>query len=537
MDPKNKGSTFFYSNLKKPSKIELFNKKPKQIDENKDICDQISYFLDEDCQSKKSNYKFKKEETIQLKVENESLCSENISFSYKSCNNKTVLSDIKPNVEMKINEIKIVENKPEENKKVLEDKTNCNSKDFKFVLPDFKPFKFEEENKSNEVKLFENKIEYKTQTELSEIPFLIQKLINENNELKLKKNSSEAEKNSIELKNEVLINELETIKKEKSFFECKFNELKNEYTKLKKEISINELEKEKIEKYLDLIKKEIQELKILRESDCNKIKLLNDEKREIENKILNYEKNAVFSYKKMNELEEKIKQQQNCLENLEIENSDYKNQLEEKKMKIENLKKEFKSEKEKTENLILKLKNEKEKINHKLNLKCSENEILKKENICKLEIFEEEIKEKINKIKDKLTGLRGNICEVKIHLEEINEKTNIKKNLIKILEKIKPKINIFSCTIKKLKEKKKNLLNDTMIMKNSLQEIYYFYLKEKTEFSYLIEDLQVRHRNEVTNIKNIYSSQIKKIIKHYKGKMSDVKKLIPKDDDMWSVLK
>ncbi|KCZ82272.1 hypothetical protein H312_00295 [Anncaliia algerae PRA339] len=530
MNLKKSPTSFLYSNLKKSPAIGIFRKSTKKIEDSKDICDQISSILNNDCNSqnepeKLPNKCFKKEENIELKIE-----EDNFSFKSDSSSIATELDQDKIAVYEKND--KALKSKQDPPLKTEVD-SNKENRPLKFQLPEFKPFKFKKEERFQKINS-KDRPRICPNDNLSEIPSLIQKIIEENNEIKLKENLIKTENDSLLIKNEILTNEINLLKNDKNIYESRNEELKNECFNLKKEIIKNECDKEKIENILNTIKKEITEIKSFKECERNKNKLLNEEKRELENKIITYEKNALLNYKKISELEEKIKLNNNFLGNLEIENHEYKNKINELNLKIEYLK----------NDLNLELNNKNDDLN-KLKIE-KDQEINKKYKIIQSAIaYDDSCSNTVNIINDVVLSIMNRINNINLFYEEVKERVNdskrsnykLKERIDLIYGNLNDKLFRFKDLIGKIVKKKGNSKTELIGLKDNLQEIYYFYLKEKTDFSYFIEDLQMRHRNEINNIRNLYSSQIKKIIKHYKGKSSDIKKLIPKDDDMWSVLK
>lgn len=581
MKPKDKSkANFLYSKPLRAKKLDLFCHNNIRIDDNLDICDQISSILDDgDTTHKASDTNLDvcdyvstaDEQNTTFNVEECMYRSENIvggtedSAASTSCNNNPERS-----AENEKDRTQKPENRGCDTQKTDDASRSNETQRFSYKLPTLKnlfqpPYVIRKpsfltrstdskgddgsryaECSSNEE--FEKKI-------LSQLPRIVQKLCDENANFKLLNQNQEIEIERLVAKREGLCKRVEECEAEKGNIMAELKKLNSDYSKLLDDMEQNDAYKKEIESYLVILKEEHENMRSKQSEMSESNKKLQEEKSVLETRILKCEKESALAAEKNSELETAIatyttrtailEQEKLHLESrtnaFEKEFSDALSRCKSKLKVINDRVNTFGCESAKRAAAIKRLVCENNQtavsiaeIKEEVKMQREDNVILRKRleiSTCKSKravFLMDDIANEIVLARECFTGLNGGFMKLRsIHEEReatlsLAKRRSTRLSSLLILAKDKLKDQI-APELKSAQQQMKQI-------KKCVQKAWSREVLERTH-------MKETHNNEMQKLKGHYTAKIRKIYRHYKEKRQNAMKIQeePDDEDVWNV--
>lgn len=329
MKPKDKPkANFLYSKPLRAKKLDLFCHNSIRIDDNLDICDQISSILDDGGTTHKAdgtnldacdyvstvdehNTTFNIDESLYRSASTVGGAEDGAAST--SCNNNPERSTENGKDETQKSGIRSVEAQKAGNVQ-----KGSEAQRFSYKLPTLKnlfqpPYAIRKPSfltrsadskgdagngyadcSSNEE--FEKKV-------VSQLPTIIQKLCDENANFKLLNHNQEIEIERLVAKRESLCKRVEECEVEKGSIMAELKKLNSDYSKLVEDMEQNDAYKKEIENYLMILKEEHENMRSKQSEVTESNKKLQEEKSMLETRILKCEKEFAQAAEQNNQLE------------------------------------------------------------------------------------------------------------------------------------------------------------------------------------------------------------------------------------------
>lgn len=347
MKPKdNLKTNFLYSKPLRAKKLDLFYHSSISVDENLDICDQISSILDDRCTGQKADSEMYEQMSYVQDDANTTLNTEmnpdtentlaSVLYDYnrsRTADETEIRCNATPERanDRKIRDDSIVHIQAAEAARESEASRSSNVQKFSYKLPVFKnlfqpPYSITKPNffgRSSDQREdpgasdLDNEDLHKKI--LHNLPSIVQKLCDENTSFKSLTQNQEDSIQKLEAKKDALNAKIHESEVEKDNIICELKKLNSDYNKLSEEMEQNNAYKKEIESYLAILREELEGMK-LKQSEVNEVnKRLMDEKGALATKIARQEKDAVALTEKNCEMESTVRALQEQTEGLELE--------------------------------------------------------------------------------------------------------------------------------------------------------------------------------------------------------------------------